>query len=181
MMDNSKQQNQMRFFLAAALSMMVLFGWSYFFAPPKPETDNANTAQTENVNAAQTAQTQQSQTATPTTPNQTVETANVPDNVPGKVVTIKSPLYEVKFDSKGALATSWILLKNKTPHGEKPLYADGSNASNEKPLQLISERALAQISGAVVGKSGHTCLGSRIGDRVLHRSSRIDPAVTPQQ
>ncbi|MGI8885068.1 MAG: membrane protein insertase YidC [Pyrinomonadaceae bacterium] len=136
-MENSKQSNQMRFFLAAALSMMVLFGWSYFFAPPKPETDNANTAQTHNVNAAQTAQ-----TATPTTPNQTIETASVTDNVPGKTFTIKSPLYEVKFDSKGALATSWILLKNKTPQRETPLYADASDANNEKPLQLISDQAL---------------------------------------
>lgn len=141
-MDNSKQQNQMRFFIASALCMMVLFGWSYFFAPTKPVSDDANTAQTENVNAAQTAQNQQTQTATATAPTQTVETANVPDNVPGKVITIKSPLYEIKFDSKGALATSWILLKNKTPQGEKPLYADGSNANNEKPLELISQEAI---------------------------------------
>ena len=99
--------------------MVVLFGWSFFFAPPKPaETDNANTAQTQNVNAAQTTQTQQPQTATPTAPNQTVETASVPDNIPNKIITIKSPLYEVKFDSKGALATSWILLKNKTPRAK---------------------------------------------------------------
>ena len=142
-MDNSKQQNQMRFFLAAALSMAVLFGWSYFFAPPKPvETDNANTAQTQNVNAAQTVQNQQPQTATPTAPNQTIDTASVPDNVPGKTITIKSPLYEVKFDSKGALATSWILLKNKNPRGETPLFADSSDGNNQKPLQLISDQAL---------------------------------------
>ncbi|MEO6588029.1 MAG: membrane protein insertase YidC [Pyrinomonadaceae bacterium] len=141
-MDNSKQQNQTRFFIAAALSMMVLYGWSYFFAPPKPETDSANTAVAENVNASQTAQNQPPQTATPTAANQTAAPLTVSDNVPGKVITIKSPLYEVKFDSKGALATSWILLKNRSPQGEKPLFADGSNASNEKPLQLISEQAL---------------------------------------
>ena len=139
-MDNSKQQNQMRFFLAAALSMMVLFGWSYFFAPPKPvETDSANTA---NINAAQTAQNQQPQTATPIAPNQTAETANVSDNIPNKTITIKSPLYEVKFDSQGALATSWILLKNKNPRGETPLFADAADGNNQKPLQLISDQAL---------------------------------------
>ncbi len=138
-MDNSKQQNQTRFFLAAALSMMVLFGWSYFFAPPKP-VDNANTAQTENANAPQTAENQQPQTA-PTAPVQSTETATA-DTTPSKTITIKSPLYEVKLDSKGALATSWVLLKNKSPEGVTPLFADGSNDNNQKPLQLISQEAL---------------------------------------
>jgi YidC/Oxa1 family membrane protein insertase len=140
MMDNSRQQNQMRFFLAAALSMMVLFGWSYFFAPPPPpQTDNADAAQTKNANAPQLAGTQ------PATPAQTAEN-NSPaaDNVPNRTLTIKSPLYEVTFDSKGALATSWILLKNKSPQGETPLFADGSNGENQKPLQLISQEALSR-------------------------------------
>ena len=36
-MDNSKQQNQSRFIIAALLCMAVLFGWQYFLAPkPKP-------------------------------------------------------------------------------------------------------------------------------------------------
>ncbi|CAN5663676.1 membrane protein insertase YidC [soil metagenome] len=141
-METSKQSNQLRFFLAAALSMIVLFGWSYFFSPPKPVADNANTAQTQNVNAPQTAANQQPQTSAQTAPNQTAETAPAADNVPNKTITIKSPLYEVKFDSKGALATSWILLKNKTPRGETPLFADGSNGNNQKPLQLISDQSL---------------------------------------
>ncbi len=143
-MENSNQSNQLRFFLAAALSMMVLFGWSYFFAPPPPPptADNANTAQTQNANAPQTAANQPTQQTAQTAPNQTAETANVPDTNPNKTITVKSPLYEVKFDSKGALATSWILLKNKSPKGETPLYADGSNGENQIPLQLISQEAL---------------------------------------
>lgn len=141
-MDNSKQQNQMRFFLAAALSMAVLFGWSYFFAPKKPVTDNANTAQVENTNSAQTAQNQQTQTPANIAANPTTQTATVAEENPNKTLTIKSPLYEVKLDSKGALATSWILLKNKSPQSEKPLFADGSNDGNQKPLQLISQQAL---------------------------------------
>ncbi len=141
-MENSKQSNQLRFFLAAALSMMVLFGWSYFFSPPKPEADNANTAQTQNVNAPPTAADPQSQPTAQTAPNQTAETAPTADNIPNKTITIKSPLYEVKFDSKGALATSWILLKNKNPRGETPLFADSADGNNQKPLQLISEQAL---------------------------------------
>ena len=136
-MDNSKQQNQTRFFLAAALSMMVLFGWSYFFAP-KPPVDTANTAQIENSNSQQSAPNQQTpQTATQTAPVQNTQ-PQAADNVPGKTVTIKSPLYEVKLDSKGALATSWILLRNKSDKNDTPIFADGSNENNQKPLQLIS-------------------------------------------
>ena len=81
MMDNSKQQNQLRFFLAAALSMMVLFGWSYFFAPPKPPTDNTNTAQV--VDTANTANTQTQPIQPPQTP--TEATVSSPDMaVPGR-------------------------------------------------------------------------------------------------
>ena len=121
--------------------MMVLFGWSYFFAPKKPPTDNANTAQVENANAPQNAPSQQPSQTT-AAPVQTGDTPAAADNVPGKIITIKSPLYEVKLDSKGAAATSWILYKNKSTHGETPLFADGSNADNQKPLQLISQEAL---------------------------------------
>jgi YidC/Oxa1 family membrane protein insertase len=138
-MDNSNQPSQSsRFFIAAALSLAVLFGWSYFFAPKPPKPENANTAQ----NVANTAQTPApivQQTPAPTPPPQPV--VQVPEN-PSRSLTIKTPLYEVKFDSKGALATSWILLKDRSPRGEKPIFADGSNESEKKPLQLISSEAL---------------------------------------
>ena len=123
--------------LAAVLSLMVLFGWSYFFAPKKPTTDNANTAQVVNTENTPLPQTQP--TAAP--PPQAV-TEVAPDAVPNKSITIKSPLYEVKFDSQGAVATSWVLFKNKSPQGDKPLFADGSTETEKKPLQLISPEAL---------------------------------------
>ena len=140
MMDNSKQQNQLRFFLAAALSMAVLFFWTSFFAPQKPATDNTNTSQV--ANTANTANTQTQQTQQPQI--QTQNAVSPEDTTPGREITIKSPLYEVKLDTKGALATSWILLKDKSPEGEKPLYADGSTEENKKPLQLISNEALSR-------------------------------------
>lgn len=134
-MDN-KQNTQFRFVAAAMLSMAFLFGWQYFFASKKPITDNANTAQ--NV-ATATPEAQPIQTQTQPS---AIETA--PDSLPNKEITIKTPLYQVKLDSKGALATSWILLKNvsrQNPDG-KPLFADGSNKENEKPLELISPETL---------------------------------------
>jgi len=67
-----------------------------------------------------------------------------PDTTPARTITIKSPLYEVTLDSKGALATSWVILKNRSSKNEYPVYADGSSAANQKPLQLISQKALDQ-------------------------------------
>ena len=136
MLDN-KQSNQFRFMLAAALSLLVLFGWSYFFAPKKPAVDtNANTTQT--AAPAPTAPLVNQ----PAQPVQNQAIAAAVDDTPNKSLTIKSPLYEVKFDSKGALATSWILVKNVYDTRERNLYADGSTKENPKPLELISQKAL---------------------------------------
>jgi YidC/Oxa1 family membrane protein insertase len=138
-MSESKQSSQSRFLIAAVLSMAVLLGWTYFFSPKKPAVDgNSNTNSNISQNTAVATPTPVNQTPQPNQP-QIVE---VQDTNPGKVLTIKSPLYQVKLDSKGALATSWILIKNVSSHGEKPLFADGSNKDNEKPLELIPEMAL---------------------------------------
>lgn len=118
--------------------MVVLFGWSYFFAP-QPATDNANT--TADANSAAPA---------PTAANEPVQQAASespvaqPDAVPNRIITIRSPLYEVKLDSKGAVATSWVLLRNKSVRGEYEIFANGSNAEGSAPLQLISEEALGR-------------------------------------
>ncbi len=131
-MDNSKQQNQSRFLLAAVLCMAVLFGWQYFFAPKPKPTDNANTAQV--ANTGNTTPTPQVQATPP--PEQVAVVAQ--DDVPNRQITVKSPLYQVKLDSKGALATSWILAKNVRKDGrDVPLWADGSTKENKIPLELI--------------------------------------------
>jgi YidC/Oxa1 family membrane protein insertase len=140
-MDNSKQQSQSRFFIAAALSLAVLFAWSYFFAPKTKQPDNANVANTNVANTAETpVQQAQQQNPAQNPPPQTV--VATPDNIPNKVLTIKTPLYQVKLDSKGAVATSWILLRDKSPQGDKPLSAEGSTENDKKPLELISPKAL---------------------------------------
>lgn len=142
-MENSNNQSsQSRFLIAAVLSMVVLFGWSYFFTPRKPANDNSNIATNANSQQAPVAQT----TPAPATQQPQPETAVVvtPDTTPNRTITIRSPLYEVKLDSRGALATSWILLKNRSPKEERPLYADGSTETDKKPLQLISQEALSR-------------------------------------
>ena len=144
-MEESGKQNQSRFLIAALLSLVVLFGWSYLFPPKKPATDDANTAANTNSNTvnANTAQTAGSQPpATQPTQQAPEQLAQNLDETPNRTITISSPLYEVKLDSRGAVATSWIIKKDRSPRGEFPVYADGSTASNEKPLQLISSEAL---------------------------------------
>jgi YidC/Oxa1 family membrane protein insertase len=138
-MEQQSSQTQFRFIIAAVLSMIVLFGWGYLYNPSKP-VDNGNTAPVANTNAAvpTPAPSVQAQPQTPGT------VAASPDTTPNRTITIRSPLYEVTLDSKGAVASSWILLKNKSPMGEYPVYADGSTDTEKKPLQLISQRALDQ-------------------------------------
>ncbi|MFL6373138.1 MAG: membrane protein insertase YidC [Pyrinomonadaceae bacterium] len=138
--NSNAQSSQGRFLIAAVLCLLVLFGWQYWFAPKKPVTDaNANTAA--NV-AANTAPATPAPTQAPPTDQQPQNVAVTPDNTPNRKITIKSELYEVTIDSKGALATSWIIKRNGSPKGEFAVYADGSNAQNEQPLQLIGQKAL---------------------------------------
>jgi YidC/Oxa1 family membrane protein insertase len=138
-MEQPDNQNQSRFLIAAVLSMVVLFAWSYFYAPTKP-ADNTNTA-------TNTEQPVVQPTGAPVAPTPVQQTSIPPtavDSVPKRTITIKSPLYEVTLDSHGAVATSWIILKNRSPKGEYAIFADGSNGEDQKPLQLISQEALSR-------------------------------------
>ena len=139
MEDSNNKGGQSRFLLAIVLSLAVLAGWTYFFAPKPPPADQANA--NANANMATVAQQQPTPApvAQPTAQPQPVEAT--PDNVPNRTITVRSPLYEVKLDSRGAVATSWIILRDKSPREERPVYGDGATEDNKKPLQLISDEA----------------------------------------
>src|SRR6476660_2152649 len=105
----NNSSSQSRFLIAAVLSMAILFGWQYFFAPkPAPKDDtNSNTALASNANTAAPAP------AAPAAAPQTTEVASMPGTrAPQRSITIDSPLYNVALDSKGGLATSWIIKRN---------------------------------------------------------------------
>lgn len=123
--------------MAAVASMAVLFIWSYFNPPPKPpvKPDEQATAQPQENAAQKAPQPEQA-------PSPVDVLVSVADETPNRKITIKSALYEVTLDSRGAVATSWVLLKNESYKGEFPLFADGSTKDAEKPLQLISPEAL---------------------------------------
>jgi YidC/Oxa1 family membrane protein insertase len=140
--DNQNNQGQIRFLIAAVASMIVLFGWSYFYSPTEPPASNANIAAEANTNTANTGSPVQNPAVAQQQPLQPAPA--MPDANPNRTVTIKSPLYEVTLDSRGAVATSWIILKNKSYKSEYAIYADGSNEAEKKPLQLISQKAAEQ-------------------------------------
>jgi YidC/Oxa1 family membrane protein insertase len=173
-MADNKQSTQFRFLLAATLSMAVLFGWTYLFPTKKIEQTNSNTAQVVADNAATPAPQVQ--------PPQTIQQPVVPsvsDNMPNRKITIKTPLYQVTLDSKGALATSWILLKNQSRQGEYPIFADGSTEGNQKPLELISQEALNRTPREIPFRlvTGDESLNAVLNDR-NYQTSVSEDAIT---
>src|SRR5712691_5372758 len=135
-------QQQQRFLLALVASAAVLILWSYLSPPVKPPQPNANA----NANAQQSPQgspqptsqptAQSIPSATPSTAKSAPSPAPAVDNIPQRKLHIVTPLYEVTFDTRGAVATSWILKKNKNSGRE--IYAANSTKNNPKPLELIT-------------------------------------------
>jgi len=133
-----KQQH--RFLIALVASAAVLILWNIFFPPPKPPQPdanaNANVQQAASPSASPSAQASVSVTPTPATA--TASPSPTPDTIQQRKLRIVTPLYEVTFDTRGAVATSWILRKVKKPDGTlKDVYGASSTKNNTHPLELI--------------------------------------------
>jgi YidC/Oxa1 family membrane protein insertase len=125
---------QKRLLLALVLSSAILFLWSYFYPAPPPPKPNASATpspvaspavtQTPDGSTAQTAQ---------------VQTPGV-SAAPQRTLTVKTPLYEAKFDTLGAEPVSWIIKFNKNNNRE--IYSVGGRKEDKIPLQLISPEGL---------------------------------------
>lgn len=107
--------DKQRFILAIVLSAAILIGWSLLFpAKTPPPQDNANSNQAPAQQGGSPAASPQA-----TVNNQGKQSATAETDVPtedttiSREITIKSPLYEVKLDSHGAVATSWIIKRIK--------------------------------------------------------------------
>ena len=144
--------DQKRLLIAFALSAAILFGWTYFIdrTTPKPNNANSPTANANNPAATSSASpapqaTATTAAATPASPGAVMET--LPDNVPQRSVTVVTPLYEVKLDSKGAVATSWIIKQNRDT--KRPLYSVAGDKNNRQPLELIPAESVRQKSPGV--------------------------------
>jgi YidC/Oxa1 family membrane protein insertase len=127
---------QKRLLIALLLSSAILFLWSYFFTPPPAPTPDPNAT---------------SSPATSTTPAQgeiadastTPAATDLPGNItmaPQRTITVRTPLYDVKFDTLGAEPVSWIIKQNKNSGSE--IYSVAGNKEEKKPLELISAEGL---------------------------------------
>jgi len=134
--------DQKRLLLALALSVVILFGWSYLFPPPPANNQqNANASPTpaEVPSPAPTVQSSQ-----PDSQSAQVS-SSAPDTTPQRTVTVSTPFYEVKLDSRGATVKSWIIKKNREKGGEgKPLRSVSSTKDKSNPLELISQEGLGR-------------------------------------
>jgi YidC/Oxa1 family membrane protein insertase len=131
---------QKRLLLALVLSSAILFLWSYFYPAPT-QKPGATPPQSASPSATQ-------QTTTPS--NQTPSASQTPSGVPAPVanvstapqrtITVRTPLYDAKFDTLGAEPVSWILKVNNNNGTE--IYSVGANKKEKKPLELISAEGL---------------------------------------
>jgi YidC/Oxa1 family membrane protein insertase len=156
--------DQKRLLLAFVLSAIILFGWSHLFPPPPVNRQqNANTSQvasTESPTPTPAVQTNQagSQVASAAT--------TTPDTTPQRTLTVSTPLYQVKFDSHGGIAKSWVIKRNKEKTGEgKPLRSVSSTKDNPQPLELISQEGVGRGLAPLSIFTGRQELDSAIGSR----------------
>lgn len=116
-----------RLIAALALSLVVLFGWSYFFPPDQPKTPP--------VAAQPEAKIEQG--AKP------AEAAAVPVDAPasaqGRAVTVKTPLFTARFNTQGGLLESLVLQKFHETIAPDSANIDmvGQGAQNQAALGLM--------------------------------------------
>src|SRR2546425_5629511 len=130
-------KQQQRFIVALVVSAAVLILWNSASPPVKPPQPNTNANANANAQPATTASPKPP--SNPTTSARPAQTAQSPARTaepnPQRKLRIVTPLYEATLDTHGAVATSWIITRNKNTGRE--IYAASSTKSNPKPLELI--------------------------------------------
>lgn len=129
---------QKRLIIALLLSSAILFLWTYFYPAPKPANQNNQTNSAASPSPQQTA----SATPSPDTASQQIvpATTGLVTAAPQRTLTIRTPLYETKFDSLGAEPISWIIKKNKRTN--VAIWSSASTKNKREPLELISPEGL---------------------------------------
>jgi YidC/Oxa1 family membrane protein insertase len=126
---------QKRLLLALVLSMAILVGWTFLYPSQQP---NKNNGATPSPSASSTT------TPVATTSPQATSASPAPaSNVTAaakRLITIKTPLYEAKFDTLGAEPVSWIIKKNNITNSE--IFSVAGRKRDRVPLELISQEGL---------------------------------------
>ncbi|HLM24228.1 MAG TPA: membrane protein insertase YidC [Pyrinomonadaceae bacterium] len=125
---------QKRLLLALVLSSAILFLWSYFSPVPSPTNQKPGATPSPAASPAATQATDASTAQAAPLPTPNVSAA------PQRTLTVRTPLYEAKFDTLGAEPVSWIIKVNKNNNRE--IYSVGGRKEDKVPLQLISPEGL---------------------------------------
>jgi len=120
-----------RLIIALVISSAILFLWTYF-SPVKPPLPNQN-AQQGAASPSATQSTSPSQNAQQPNPAVVQPTSQAPQ----RTITIRTPLYIAKFDTRGAEPISWVIKKNK--NSQRDIH---SVAGVGADLELISPKGL---------------------------------------
>jgi YidC/Oxa1 family membrane protein insertase len=128
---------QKRLIIALLVSTAILFLWSYLVPvkTPPPGTTPSNQATPQ-----QTATPQTTPGVAASTPLHGASPSAAVNTTPHRVVSIKTPLYDAKFDSLGAEAISWIIKKNKD--SGQDVYSVAGDKKTHVPLELVSQEGL---------------------------------------
>ena len=126
---------QKRLLLALVLSSAILFLWSYFYpvTPPKPNPGATPSPSASSTTTPTAATSPQSTSATPAPVSNASAAAQ-------RIITISTPLYEAKFDTRGAEPISWVIKKNKITNSE--IFSVSGRKRDRVPLNLISQEGL---------------------------------------
>src|SRR6476660_5334618 len=126
---------QKRLIYALLISTAILFVWSYFVPkPPAPVSTPATQA------TQQSSPTQTNSPSPASPPIATATPSEAANTTPRRIISIRTPLYDMKMDSLGAEAISWIIKKNKDSGQE--IYSVAGDRKNHVPLELVSQEGL---------------------------------------
>ncbi|HEV8367379.1 MAG TPA: membrane protein insertase YidC [Pyrinomonadaceae bacterium] len=131
---------QKRLLLALVLSSAILFFWSFFYPVKSPQ--NNQPAATPSPTATQNPSNQNSGPTASQTPVTTQTPPPGSITAPHRTVTVRTPLYIAKFDSRGAEPISWVIHKNKNGNGD--IFSVAGKKSDRVPLELISPEGLTR-------------------------------------
>ena len=129
---------QKRLVLAVILSSAILFVWSYLYPVKPPQNSQPAPGASPSATASSSPT---SNSAPATQPANSTQTPSIAQNTaPQRIITIKTPLYEVKFDTRGAEPISWIIKTNK--NGGAEIFSVAGKKTDRIPLELISPEGL---------------------------------------
>lgn len=152
---------QKRLLLALVLSSAILFLWNFLYPVPPPTNQNPGSTSSPAASPAAT----EAPTANTSVAPASVATPTV-NAAPQRSITIRTPLYDAKFDTLGAEPVSWIIKKNK--HSGAPIYSVAGKKEDKVALELISPEGLKR-QPRMVPLQLHT--GDSALDTVLNSST----------